>query len=207
MNHSNCKKPRNSLIVALAMAAALLTGCVRSQPIQYYQLSALREDRVLAEFAIPKDVRIGLGPVSLPAYLDRPQIVSRTSANRVTLAGKDRWVEPLAENIAQVLSEDLSRLLGTDRILPYPWTRDNVVDCQIKVEVLQFEGGSDGTVNLTARWQVMGRDGLLLLPERRSSFNIKATSQDQEAMIAALSQGVARLAREIAAALPPLLRH
>lgn len=206
MNHNNSNKRRNSLIFALVMAA-LLTGCVRSQPIQYYQLSALREDRVIAEFAIPKDVSIGLGPVSLPAYLDRPQIVSRTSANRLTLAGKDRWVEPLAENIAQVLSEDLSMLLDTDRILLYPWTLDNTVDCQIKVDVLQFEGGSDGTVNITARWQVIGKNGLLSLPEKRSSFNINATSQDQEAMIAALSQGVFRLAREIATALPPLLRR
>lgn len=187
--------------------AFLLTGCVRSTPIQYYQLSALREDRTPAEFALAKEVAIGLGPVLLPEYLARPQIVSRTSANRLALADRERWAEPLAENLPRVLSEDLSSLLGTDRILLHPWSTSRKVDCQITVEVVQFEAGPGGEVNLVARWQVLGKDGQILLPEKRSSFNLTTTSHDQEAMVIALSQGLSRMAREIAAALPALLAH
>ena len=186
----------------------MFTGCVRSMPVQYYQLSSVREDGVHAEFPVPKKASIGLGPLRLPEYLDRPQIVSRSSVNRLILSDSQRWAEPLAENMMRVLSEDLAELLGTDRILLHPWNRDRVVDCQITVEVLQFEGGPDDTVNLIARWQVIGKDGQILLPERRSSFSMTASAgQDQEAMVVALSQGLLRLAREIAAALPPLLAH
>ncbi|OIP45631.1 MAG: hypothetical protein COZ12_02900 [Deltaproteobacteria bacterium CG_4_10_14_3_um_filter_60_8] len=204
MNHSHCRPIKERLSLALALAV-LLTGCARSIPVQYYQLSAMREVGAPAEFAVSKEATIGLGPVSLPEYLVRPQIVSRTSANRLSLSDRQRWAEPLAENLPRVLAEDLSALLGTDRILPYPWTRGRTIDCQIRVEVLQFEGGPNGTANLIARWQVTGKDGLVLLPEKRSSFNLTATAQDQESMTVALSQAISHLAREIAAALPPLL--
>ncbi len=202
----SCRACKEFLFLALAMAL-LLTGCARSTPIQYYQLSALRDDHAPAEFALPKEVTIGLGPVLLPEYLARPQIVSRTSANRLALADRERWAEPLAENLPRVLSEDLSALLGTDRILLHPWSSSRKVDCQITVEVVQFEAGPGGAVNLVARWQIMGKDGQILHPETRSSFNLAATAQDQEAMVVALSQGLSRLAREIAAALPTLLAH
>lgn len=200
----SCRLLKEFLFLALAMAV-LLTGCARSTPIQYYQLSALRDDRAAAEFAVPKEATIGLGPVLLPEYLARPQIVSRTSANRLALADRERWAEPLAENLPRVLSEDLSALLGTDRILAYPWIRERKVDCQITVEVVQFEAGPNSTVNLIARWQVMGKDGQVVVPEKRSSFNLAATGTDQEAMVVALSQGIALLSREIASALPGLL--
>lgn len=207
MNLQHCSQIIASIFLLLVMAV-LQTGCAaRSTPVQYYQLSAMRAAQAPAEFAVPKEATIGLGPVRLPEYLARPQIVSRTSANRLTISDRQRWAEPLAENLPRVLAEDLSALLGTDRILSHPWPRDRKVDCQIMVEVLQFEGGPNGTVNLVARWKVMGKDDLVLLPEKRSSFDLTATAQNQEAMIVALSQGVLRLAREIAAALPPLLAN
>jgi len=204
MSHNHCRPIIVDLCLALA-AAILLTSCARSLPVHYYQLSTQTEDRALAKFPVPSEATIGLGPVRLPEYLDRPQIVSRTSANRLTLSDQHRWAEPLAENLPRVLAEDFAALLGTDRILRHPWDRDRQVDCQISLEVLEFEGGVDGTASLSARWQVIGKDGQLLLTEQRSSFTITATSQGQEAMTVALSQGVSRLAREIAAALPPLL--
>ncbi|MBI5556256.1 MAG: membrane integrity-associated transporter subunit PqiC [Deltaproteobacteria bacterium] len=203
MNHNLWRRLRNSLLFALA-GGILLTGCVRSVPAQYYQLSALRGDTVRAEFGVSKEATIGLGPVLLPEYLERPQIVSRTSANRLILSTRHRWVEPLAENMPRVLGEDLSALLGTDRILLHPWTRGRRIDCQIIVEVLQFEEAPDGTVQLMARWQVVGKEGQVLVAERRSSISLTPAAPDQEAVVAALSQAVFRLAREIAPALPGL---
>jgi uncharacterized lipoprotein YmbA len=204
MNHNHPIKERLLLVLAMAV---LLAGCATSKPVQYYQLSAMREDRAPAEFAVPKEATIGLGPVSLPEYLVRPQIVSRTSANRLTISNSHRWAEPLEENLPRVLSENLSALLGTDRILLHPWPVARKVDCQIMVEVVQFEAGPNDAVNLIARWQVMGRDGQVLLPATRSSFKLTASAMDQEAMVVALSQGIARLARDIAADLPALLAH
>jgi hypothetical protein len=203
MNHSHGCWIRDALFFAVA-GFVLLTGCTRSVPVQYYQLSALRGDNPLAEFGVSKEATIGLGPVLLPEYLDRPQIVSRTSANRLILSDRQRWVEPLAENLPRVLAEDLSVLLGTDRILLHPWTRERKIDCRITVEVLQFEEAPDGTVQLMARWQVMGKEGQVLLPERRSSFRVTPAAGDQEAVIAALSQVLFLFAREIGVALPEL---
>ena len=43
---------------------------------------------------------IGVGPITLPKYLDRPQIVSRASRNQLALGEFDRWAEPLQENVS-----------------------------------------------------------------------------------------------------------
>ena len=204
MSPHQCRSRSERLLLILA-ALCLLAGCVRSRPLQYYQLSAGQDKGGKAEFAVPGGAVIGLGPVRLPEYLDRPQIVSRTSANRLTLADGERWAEPLADSVPRALSEDLALLLGTDRIQLYPWPQTRAIDCQIAIEFLQFESGPDGTVSLSARWTIMGRDGKGLLPTRRSTFRVTAGGRGQEAAVGALSRALADLAREIAPELPPLL--
>jgi uncharacterized lipoprotein YmbA len=204
MNHRHFSLTRRFLLTLLA-GAILLTGCARSGPVRYYQLSTIPEEQSTAGSHLLKaETTIGLGPVLLPEYLDRPQIVTRGSANRLTLADRERWAEPLADTIPRVLSEDLAALLGTERIQLFPWPQNQTPDCQITIRVLQFEGGPDGTVTLVARWQVLGRGGKVLLPERRSAFTMPVPGQGQEEMVVALSRCLGRLAQEVAAGLTPL---
>src|SRR5689334_10243728 len=65
-------------------------------------------------------VTIGLGPVQFPEYLDRPELVIRTSANAFELSEANRWAEPLADNFRHVLASDLTNLLGAANIVQYP---------------------------------------------------------------------------------------
>ena len=59
---------------------------------------------------------VGIGPVSVPAYLDRQELVTRIGQNQLRLSERDRWAEPLSENIARVVSQNISALLRADRI-------------------------------------------------------------------------------------------
>ncbi|MFA6500003.1 MAG: ABC-type transport auxiliary lipoprotein family protein, partial [Desulfurivibrionaceae bacterium] len=105
----------------------------------------------------------------------------------------------------RVLGENLSVLLGTDRIILHPWPSSRTTDYQLLVEVLHFENESDGAARLIVRWWVKGRDGGIVLPERWSSHRIPVTSQDQEGLVAALNEALGSLSREIAQELTPLL--
>ena len=57
---------------------------------------------------------IGVGPITVPKYLDRPQIVTRSGRNQLALGEFDRWAEPLQDNVLRVLAENLAFLIPTD---------------------------------------------------------------------------------------------
>ena len=59
---------------------------------------------------------------------------------------------------AAAIAADLSTLLGTERIVMFPWPVGKTVDQQVVVEVLRFEGTSGGDVVLEARWRILGPD-------------------------------------------------
>jgi len=196
-------KGRSGWLVLLG-CALLLAGCARTASVSYYQLSALEAARP-APVAEAGKMVIGIGPVRLPEYLDRPQIVARQSATRLQLADSHRWAEPLGENILRVLGENLSALLGTERILLHPWPTSRATDYQLLVEVLHFENESDGAARLVALWSVKGKDGVIMLPERRSSLLVPAVSQNQDGQVGALNAALGSFCREIAQELRPLL--
>lgn len=192
---------RGAKLLLLLIAAVSLAGCARTPQVSYYQLSTRHDvGEILAPFASSKDFTIGLGPLQLPEYLERIQIVSRTSANQLEIMGYRRWAEPLSTGLPRVLGEDLAFLLGNIRVLRYPWARSQSVDRQVIVEILQFEGGPEREVKLTARWTVLDGAGNIMFVEQRSSFQIDA-APGTEGLVAALSDALWRLAREIAASL------
>jgi len=180
-------------------------GCGTSQPSHFYLLRAVSAASVsdLSETK-PSSLSFGLGPVTLPKYLDRPQIVTKTSAHEVELAEFHKWAEPLSENVSHVLAENLSALLSTERIEEYPWRSSISVDYQIVVDVLQFDGTKGGESVLVARWSLVGEDEQTIVTTKKTSFTQHPTSQEYEALVEAMSQNLMDLSREIALAIKAL---
>lgn len=198
MRKASCQGMVVSLLFFFA-GLLLLAGCARTAPVSYYQLSALEAVATPAPSATGAGgLVIGIGPLRLPEYLDRAQRVTRLSANRLHLAEGHRWAEPLGENIPRVLGENLSALLGTDRILLHPWPSARTADYQLLAQVLHFENESDGVARLVVRWSVKGREGGMALPERRSSYRVPAAGQEQEKQVAALNEALALWCLEVA---------
>ena len=187
--------------VFLAAVTAGVGGCSSSQPSRFYLLhsttGSVKSPDVLSP---PSEISIGVGPVKLPDYLDRPQIVTRATPGKLDLAEFDRWAEPLSENFARVLAEELSAMLSTSRVLMHPWPRTSQVDCQIAVDVVRFEGVPGGRATLGARWTLYGEQGRKVLAQRNSEISDPVDSTSYEALVAAQSRAVASLSREIAAA-------
>jgi uncharacterized protein len=82
---------------------------------------------------------IGVGPVTLLPYLDRPQMVIRTSQAQLHLAEFDQWAASLQDTVARVLAENLSLLMPTARVVLHPWSWTTVIDQQVLLEVTQFD--------------------------------------------------------------------
>jgi uncharacterized lipoprotein YmbA len=136
--------------------------------------------------------------------LDRPQIVTKASAHEVELAEFHKWAEPLSENVSDVLAENLSAFLSTERIVQYPWSSSTPVDYQIAVEVLQFDATMGGEAVLVARWSLLGGDEQTVFTTKKTHVTHHPISQNHEALVEAMSQNLTDLSREIAAAIQSL---
>ncbi|HMA79701.1 MAG TPA: PqiC family protein [Candidatus Binatia bacterium] len=194
-------------ILAIIAMSVSFGGCAafaaRADPSSFYILGALPEVDLAADktaSGIKADFSVGLGPIELPAYLDRQQIVTRTSTNRLSYSENDRWAAPLAESLSRVLGQNISYLLNPAQMVQFPWQSNDAPDYQVKIEVLQFEGNSNQEAWLTARWTVLDRNKKILVSQR-SQLNRRAGSQSTEDFVKALSETLGDLSREIATAL------
>jgi uncharacterized protein len=191
------------LMLAAPVAALLALGACASTPSHFYLLNPLSPSEAIPATAAAQGPVIAVGPVTVPKYLDRPQIVTRSGRNRLTLGEFDRWAEPLPDNIARVLGENLARLVPTDHILLQTWPRPADLDYQVRVEALQFDGGLGGESTLLALWSLLDEGERLLLTQR-ASLTVPVAGRDYEAMVQALNQMLEALSRDIAAAIQRL---
>ena len=191
--------------LALGIVGGVLLGleACTSTPSRFYLLNSLSTSEPMAVPAAPQGPVIGVGPITLPKYLDRPQIVTRASRNQLTLGEFDRWAEPLQDNVSRVLAENLARLIPTDHILLNPGPRSTPVDYQVTVEVRQFDGGLGGESTLLARWSILdGAERELF--NRMVHLHAPSGGQGYEAMVVVMNQMLDTLSRDIATAIQNL---
>jgi len=151
----------------------------------------------------PASMLLGLGPIKLPPYLDRHEIAIRLSPTQVTYSEVDRWAEQLSVSVSRVLLQNLSMLLGTERIVMYPWSNATQVTYQIEVELLNFEATKQGETQLLARYAILegGTRRALVVHETALSH---PTAPDTAASVVTLSTTLGELSQEIATAVRQL---
>jgi hypothetical protein len=185
------------VVLLLALVVCLSACAGKSTSSKFYVLSPLPQSKLSGA----EGKTIGVFPVAMPDYLDRPQIVTRVSENEIKLDEFSRWAEPLKENFYAVLVENLSTLLNSDKIIKTTQNLGVPVTLQVGVEVVQFDGTLGGDVVLNVKWGLFAEERKKLLLAKRSSFREPTGAATYEALVAAQSSAVAALSREIALAI------
>ena len=188
------------LLVALAVSTLVVNGCSTGPPARLYVLTILPRAESVPPATGGRKISIGVGPVELPQYVNRPQMVTGQQSSELQSAASAQWAEPLQDSCARVLAENLSLLLATDRVAIFPW-KTFVPEYQVVVEVTHFLGQTGGEVSLVALWSILNKDGREALVSKKSSFRESTGSSEYEALAAAMSRAVAALSRDIATAL------
>jgi hypothetical protein len=185
------------LLLALPLVAA---GCLFSPkqiPFRYYTLRATVDPA-----GAPRALRIGLGPISFPGYLDRTSLTTRVNPEEVRYATLDRWAEPVDQQFLRTLAEDLGNAAGTMHVVAYPWYPSTPLDVAVRVDVLAFETDAAGSARLVATWTVRDVRTQATGASERTVLSEVGRSGDNDAGVAALSRLVGELARRIADTLP-----
>jgi len=146
------------LSLSTLILVALLAGCATTPESQFYVLQP-RGWKAPAPKAVPgKPATIGLLPVTLPDYLDRPQIVTGKGSVGIHVAEFHRWGEPLGSGVARVLCDTLKTCLTPHTVLAFPWG-DTRPDLQIKISVNTFIATPGAKATLVADCRLIDREG------------------------------------------------
>ncbi len=193
------------VLVAATIAAPLVVGaCSSGPPTSYYTLAASNpasggEAAARRGFGV-----VAVGPVQLPDYLDRPQIVTRETDYRLQFAASDIWAAPLSDMVPRVLIDDLGRRLPGTRVVGFPQVSGPNFDYRVAVDFDRFEVDADGTATIAARWQVYPAGSSRAVVVQDSSLEQKSGDSGYPSAVAALSGGLGELSERIAQALGAL---
>ena len=188
---------------SLAACCVLLAACSllapRPDPSRFFVLDAMPAASATAGVGARRSntLLVGVGPLTFPSYLRRTELVTRLGPNRVTFSDTARWAEPVETSFSRVLSRNLSLMLGTDRIVGYPWLLSARPDYAVAIDVLHFERTANGDGDLAAHLTFSDREGRVV-DARDVHVLERAQGSGMDGSVAALSTALVRLSREIA---------
>jgi uncharacterized protein len=184
---------RRTLAVALL---AVVTGCLspRTETSRYYTLP----DASPPPTAAAPVASVGLGPVTFPPYLLRPELATRLGPERIGYASSDRWAGPLDELVVRALSEELRAGLPARAVTRWPWPLGAPPDVAVAVDLLAFEADAAGGASLAARWTVT-RPGMAPV-SGETRVREAANAGDVAGSVSALGRALGVLARDVSAA-------
>ncbi len=205
-------RTRRLAVLAVAGLVLALPACVslkRTPEARFFALRTLAEPPAVQ--GVADAPLVGLLPVVLPGYLERPQLATWVGPGELRIDEFLRWAEPLDAGLARTLAANLEVLLPQTRVIRSPWPAAAPVRCRVRVELQRFGPQATGEVVLEGRFALLPRDGerpLVARPAslKRGPLGTAAAGDDAVAGVDAMSELVAELARDIAAAvgaLPP----
>jgi len=184
-----------------ALAAGFLlflAGCASTPQPRFYALSATPAPAIATS-----GLSVSVGPVSVPALVERPQIVVATSPNQVRLDELNRWAAPLQDNLAEVIAQNLLGILGTPHVSAFPKTSAADAQYRVAVELQRFESVPGTAALLDATWTVLRKKDRVTQAGRTQ---VREAVQDgsYDALVAAHSRAAGRLSQDIAEAIRAL---
>lgn len=140
--------------IAWLILIAALSACGTSAPTHYYLLDAAMAGNGDNG---PGSERIGIGPVRIPAYLDRPGIVTRTGDSEVNIDQFNLWAEPLDSAVPRLLAEAIHNHQPRLHPVPAPWPQALAPRLRFRITIRRFDA-APGRATLNADWSLRRTD-------------------------------------------------
>ena len=198
------------MVTSVACLVLILSGCVsvpNSPSPRFYMLQAVDGNQVSKKTNIASDVVIGVGPVKIPGYQDRPQIVTQDKEKMLKFAQFDRWGEALDLGMARLIGENLAVMLPEAKVTLYPWNSSIPVKYQVVVEIVQLDSELDKDLFLVAQWMIIDAQNSKTVIIKRSEFRQPVIPKNYSGLAKTLSLACSSLSSEIAESLAMLETH
>jgi uncharacterized protein len=190
---------RRLVTITLPCLFLMLVGCGTTPNPRFYALTSAPAPPASSSTTMT----VAVGPVTIPAAVDRPQIVLTTGPNRVRLEEFDRWAAPLQNDIARAVAANLVAALGTSRVMLASAPVTATVDYRAIIEIQRFESTLGQAAVLDAVWAVnRTKDGKS--QTGRTTARESTSDGSFDALAAAHSRAIGRLSQDLANALREL---
>jgi uncharacterized protein len=182
-------------LAALALGAAV-AACA-SRPTEHFYA-------VAAQSSVPDPgaaaQRIVVSPIVIPALIDRPQLVVRTSGHEIAVLENHRWAESLSLDLTRALVNDLRHLRPESDIVAAGTPQNRGSEQILDVVITELLSGPGSSTSLQASWELHDRARDCVNQE---SFRAAIlTPAGYEAIPAAYAEAISRLAEAIAKTIP-----
>jgi uncharacterized lipoprotein YmbA len=183
-----------TLLFLIGLLATGVAGCA-SATAHFYRL----DSTATPTGAPPAHAAVMVGPVSVPAAVDRPEFVVQESPNRVEVEEFNRWAAPLDDSIARAVAGDLSVFLATPNVTTAPFADFNPAYI-VTINIQDFDSIRGEAALVDAVWAVRN----VVSGKTRSGRTVAREAVQGEsfdALAAAHSKAIAKLSSDIAEAI------
>lgn len=185
-------------ILFLLPLIASLCGCATGGSARYYTLVAVHPSGQETQAFRKGESIVAIGPVTLPDYVDRPGIVTRSAGGEVNIAEFDRWAGPLEDEVTRVLVEDVAAAFRPEGLAAVSWRQRGPRRLNIPVTIVRLDAVPGRSVQINVQWSIRG-----IGPDRdtrfyQESFEAPAPGPGYRSIVDGISRALAGLADRIA---------
>ena len=191
---------RAARALAAVFVAAIVFGCGTTPPPKFYVMRPLSTVEAAESGGSGEALGFGLGvgPIRLPRYLERPQIVTRSGDSELIVNDLARWGGGLEPETLRILGNNLALLLGTNRVAVYPIPGLFPIKYKVLMDVEQFDGEAGGDLILRVRWLLVSPENGETLEAKYETFTEPMTSSSFDDLVSSHSRILATFSRSIA---------
>ncbi len=196
--------------VLVGLVSFACVGClsVPHSPVpkfyRLYSTGGLEENKLLD---IAPKIIVGIGPVEIPEYQNRPQMVTRDNHGMLTFAQFERWGEPLDSGVERLILENLMMIFPQTEFQVFPCNFSIPLDYQVIVNVVQLESQLDKEMLFTAQWTIIDSKTKEMLLTKRFQIRQVINPHTYSGLAGALSRACRLLSVEIAENLSKLSKQ
>jgi hypothetical protein len=184
--------------IALILGS-LLTSCA-TPPTHFYQLEAASTPPVTSNTTAKKTL-IGIGPLSIPALVDRKQIVTRSENNAIQLAEFHQWATPLQDNVMTVLSKNIAAQQSNAIVRNYPWSVYGEMDYRVIIDISRFDSQLGKSATLEASWAIMSEKNHTIISNGQTNSQQPLHDGSYDSAVLALNKLLSELSQQLSLAL------
>jgi len=188
---------RRATCVAAFACALALAGCASSPIEHFYTVSSVeaKPGQVPSSGGIAGERLIAVLLVTVPALIDRPQLVVRTSAHEVGILENHRWAEPLAADLTRALIASLQHSGAGLDFESAEATQAKKAEQVLEVDITELLSGPGPVTSLQASWVLHDRSHTAV---RQGDFAMKIPTQGgYQAIADGYADAIAQLAEAI----------
>lgn len=190
-------------LVSIFLGAGCISASISPTP-RFYMLHTKDKAATSQKFNMPQEVIIEVGPVVIPQYLDRPQIVTYDKNKMLVFAQFDRWGELLDEGIERSITENLTLMLPGASIQMFPCNFSIPLSYQLIIDIVKLDCDLDGNLYLVAQWSIINAQNKRMVLTKHSELSLPIDPHNYSGLVGVLESAVVSLSAEIAQAFSAL---